>query len=130
MADLPRTADCVIIGGGVHGASLAYHLARKKAGRVVLIEKKFIASGPTGRSTALVRGFYGMDFFTRTGTAAVAVFRGWSEIVGGGDPGFRPVGLLVLAGPDEAPHLRANAERAQALGASVKLISPADAKAI
>ena len=46
MADLPRIADVVIIGGGVHGASLACHLARKKAGRVVLIEKKFIASGP------------------------------------------------------------------------------------
>ncbi|HXJ82086.1 MAG TPA: FAD-binding oxidoreductase [Candidatus Methylomirabilis sp.] len=130
MADLPATADIVIVGGGVHGASLLYHLARKKAGRVVLIEKKFIASGPTGRSTALVRGFYGMDFFTRTGTAAVAAFRGWSEMVGGGDPGFRPVGLLVLAGPDEAPHLRANAQRAQALGARVTLISPADAQAI
>ena len=51
MADLPATADIVIVGGGVHGASLAYHLARKKAGRVVLIEQKFIASGPTGRST-------------------------------------------------------------------------------
>ena len=40
MAGVPRTADVVIVGGGVHGASLAYHLARKKAGRVVLIEKK------------------------------------------------------------------------------------------
>src|SRR5262245_21619626 len=79
MAELPGTADIVVIGGGVHGASAAYHLARKKAGRVVLVEKKFVASGPTGRSTALVRGFYGMDFFTRTGTAAVAVFRDWQN---------------------------------------------------
>src|SRR5215510_12517046 len=105
MAELPGTADIVVIGGGVHGASITYHLARKKAGRVVLIEKKFVASGPTGRSTALVRGFYGMDFFTRTGTAAVAVFRDWQQLIGSGDPGFRPVGLLVLAGPDEAEHL-------------------------
>src|SRR5215468_7137356 len=130
MAELPGTADIVVIGGGVHGASTAYHLARKKAGRVVLIEKKFVASGPTGRSTALVRGFYGMDFFTRTGTAAVTVFRDWNETIGAGDPGFRPVGLLVLAGPNEAPHLRANAARAQALGARVKLMSPDDARAI
>ena len=55
MADIPRAADVVVIGGGVHGASLAYHLARKKAGRVVLVERKFLASGPTGRSSALVR---------------------------------------------------------------------------
>ena len=130
MAELPATADIVIIGGGVHGASLAYHLARKKAGRITLIEKKFIASGPTGRSTALVRGFYGMDFFTRTGTAAVAVFRDWSEVIGGGDPGFRPVGLLVLAGAGDAPHLERNALRARQLGARVSLISSREVRAL
>jgi len=130
MAELPGTADIVVIGGGVHGASAAYHLARKKAGRVVLIEKKFVASGPTGRSTALVRGFYGMDFFTRTGTAAVAVFRDWPNVVGGGDPGFRPVGLLVLAGPDESAHLERNARHAKSIGSDVTLISPAEVKAI
>src|SRR2546425_8083360 len=131
MVDLPRTADVVIVGGGVHGASLAYHLARKKAGRVVLIEKKFVASGPTGRSTALVRRFYAMDFFTRTASAAAEVFRHWKDVVGGdGDPGFQKVGLLALAGPDKAPHLRHNALQAQKLGAGVALVSPADVKAL
>jgi sarcosine oxidase subunit beta len=130
MAVVPATADAVIVGGGVHGASLAYHLARKQAGRVVLIEKKFVASGPTGRSTALVRGFYAMDFFTRTGTAAISVFRDWRDVIGDGDPGFRPVGLLVLAGEQDAVHLRANATRARALGAAVSLIARAEAKAI
>src|SRR5439155_386001 len=126
MADVPKTADIVIIGGGVHGASLAYHFARKKAGRVVLIEKKFTASGPTGRSTALVRRFYAMDFFTRTASAAAEMFRHWKDVVGGdGDPGFQQVGMLVLAGPDTAPYLRHNALRARELGAGVALLSPA-----
>ena len=127
----PRVADVVVIGGGVHGASLAYHLARKKAGRVVLVEKKFIASGPTGRSTALVRGFYAMDFFTRTGSAAAEVFRRWRDVIGGdGGPGFQQVGMLVLAGPDHAPHLRHNALRAREIGAKVALISAAEVKAL
>jgi sarcosine oxidase subunit beta len=131
MADVARTADIVIIGGGVHGASLAFHLARKKAGRVLLIEKKFIASGPTGRSTALVRRFYAMDFFTRTASAAAEMFRHWKDVVGGdGTPGFQPVGMLALAGPDTAPHLRENARHAQALGAGVRLIEPAEVKAL
>ena len=127
----PRAADIVVIGGGVHGASLAYHLARKKAGRVVLVEKKFIASGPTGRSTALVRGFYAMDFFTRTSSAAAEVFRHWPDVIGGdGGPGFQQVGMLALAGPDHAPHLRHNALRAQEIGAKVALISAAEVKAL
>ena len=129
MVDLPRTADIVIIGGGVHGASLAYHLARKKAGRVVLIEKKFVASGPTGRSTALVRRFYAMDFFTRTASAAAEVFRHWKDVIGGdGDPGFQQVGLLALAGSDKALHLRHNVMQAQKLGTAVTLVSPAEVK--
>src|SRR5213593_2585420 len=131
MVDVPRSADVVIIGGGVHGASLAYHLARKRAGRVVLIEKKFIASGPTGRSTALVRRFYAMDFFTRTSSAAAEVFRHWPDVIGGdGNPGFQQVGMLVLAGPDKVDHLRHNALQAQKVGAAVALISPAEVKAL
>src|SRR2546423_7910283 len=104
MVDVPKTADIVIIGGGVHGASLAYHFARKKAGRVVLIEKKFIASVPTGRSTALVRRFYAMDFFTRTASAAAEIFRHWRAVIRGHSaPRFRPGGLLGVARARQRP---------------------------
>ncbi len=131
MTEVPKTADVVIVGGGVHGASLAYHLARKNAGRVVLVEKKFIAAGPTGRSTALVRRFYAMDFFTLTASRAAEMFRHWRDVIGGdGDPGFRQVGMLVLADDADAPHLRHNALRAQKLGAGVALLSPAEVKAL
>ena len=129
MAELPRTAEVVIIGGGVHGASLAYHLARRKIGRVVLVERKWLASGPTGRSTALVRRFYGHDFFTRTANAAADVFQRWDERIGG-DPGYRQVGYLVLTAADEAEHLARNARRAQALGARVALLNPAEVAAL
>ena len=130
MADVPRTADVVVVGGGVHGATLAYHLARKKAGRVVLLERKFLASGPTGRSSALVRRFYAMDFLTRTANASADVFQRWSEVVGGGDPGFRQVGLLWLAGADEAPHLRENVRRAQGLGVQLTLLAAEDLRGL
>jgi sarcosine oxidase, subunit beta len=130
MADVPRTADVVVVGGGVHGASVAYHLARRRAGRVVLVERKFLASGPTGRSSALVRRFYGMDFLTRTGNASADIFQRWADQIGGGDPGFRQVGILWLAGPDRAAYLEANVGRARGLGVQVNLVTPADVRAL
>jgi sarcosine oxidase subunit beta len=126
MTDLPRTADVVVIGGGVHGASIACALARRGAGRVVLVERKFLASGPTGRSSALVRRFYAMDFLTRTGNASATTFQRWTDVIGGGDPGFRQVGVLWLGGADTVEHLRTNAARARELGAQVETVTPDD----
>ena len=129
MPNVPRTADVVVIGGGVHGASVAYHLARRGAGRVVLLERKFLASGPTGRSSALVRRFYAMPFLTRTANGSADVYRHWAERVGGGDPGFRQVGILWLVGEDRAANLRANVQRARSLGANVGVVEPAEIRA-
>ncbi|HEY7140381.1 MAG TPA: FAD-binding oxidoreductase [Methylomirabilota bacterium] len=130
MADLPRTADVVVVGGGVHGASVAYHLARRGARRVVLVERKFLASGPTGRSSALVRRFYAMEFLTRTANTSATVFQHWAERIGGGDPGFRQVGILWLVGPDRMDNLRANVRRARELGANVVTQTPAEVRTL
>jgi glycine/D-amino acid oxidase-like deaminating enzyme len=129
VSDLPRTADAVVVGGGVHGASVAYHLVRRGARHVVLLERKFLASGPTGRSSALVRRFYAMDFLTRTANASADVFRHWGEQVGG-DPGFRQVGVLWLADAARAENLRANVARARALGVNVVPLPPAEIRAL
>ncbi len=130
MTDLPRSADAVVVGGGVHGASVAYHLARRGARRVVLLERKFLASGPTGRSSALVRRFYAMDFLTRTANLSATAFQQWAEKIGGGDPGFRQVGILWLAGRDRAEHLRANVHRARELGVNVEALTPSEVHAL
>ena len=130
MPNVPRAADVVVVGGGVHGASVAYHLARRGARKVVLVERKFLASGPTGRSSALVRRFYAMPLLTRTANGSADVFRHWGERVGGGDPGFRQVGILWLVGPDRAANLRANVQRARELGADVRVLEPAEVHAL
>ena len=131
MADLPRTADVVVVGGGVHGASVAYHLAHRRAGRVVLVERKFLASGPTGRSSALVRRFYAMDFLTRTGQCLRASIPAVVRRDRRRRPGL-PSGRDPLArrGPTGRPTSRENVRRARALGVQVNLLTPGELKAL
>src|SRR5207248_2422464 len=55
---MANTADILIVGGGVIGSSIAFHLARRKAGRVLLLEKAYLAAGSSGKSGAIVRQHY------------------------------------------------------------------------
>ena len=52
------TTDVVIIGGGVIGASIAFHLAARGMRDVIVVEKSSVASGATGKSSACVRQHY------------------------------------------------------------------------
>ena len=58
---MKSSADIVIIGGGVIGCSIAYNLAKRGCGNVVLLEKNFLTSGSTGRSGRGVRLQFGLE---------------------------------------------------------------------
>jgi glycine/D-amino acid oxidase-like deaminating enzyme len=51
---MKNTAEVVIIGGGIQGISLAYHLARRGLTDVCLVEMKELGSGSSGRSAAII----------------------------------------------------------------------------
>ena len=86
----------MIIGGGVHGCSLAFHLAREKAGRVVLLEKKHVASGPTAQSGAMIRALFDAKVYVELVMATTRMFEQWDDLVGG-DGGFVQDGFLRIA---------------------------------
>ena len=79
MADV---YDVIIIGGGIHGASLAFHLSQRNV-KVVVLERRFLAAGATGRSSGLVRMHYDLEPESRLAWASFQYFRNWSELVGG-----------------------------------------------
>ena len=54
----PKTADFIVIGTGVIGSSIAFHLMKRNAGRVLILDKNLAAQGGSSRSSALVRMHY------------------------------------------------------------------------
>lgn len=91
---LPSTADVVVIGGGIMGASIAWQLALRNTGRVLLIERNILAAGASGRTGALLRQHYTNLPEASLAARSLAVFRHWNETVGG-DCGFQQTGLIV-----------------------------------
>ncbi len=116
------TADIIIIGGGVMGASIAYHIAKQGSGRIVLLERQGICNGTTGRSGAIVRQHYSNDFTIRMAKESLAVFQHFDEVVGG-DCGFLPTGMIVMVDEQGADVLRANVIMQQEQGVDTRLIS-------
>src|SRR5574342_1280196 len=104
---MAETADVVVVGGGVNGASIAYALASRGVERVVLLEKGAMASGASGRSSALVRMHYTNEWDARLAWASFPIFARWPEIMGG-EPVFTRTGFVNLVGPEHADCLRKN----------------------
>ncbi len=119
------TADVVVIGGGVQGASLAFHLA-SRGSKVVVVERTTVAAGATGRSSGLVRIYYDLLAEARLAATAFPWFRDWAERVGG-DCGFTKTGFLWIEPGDAAERVRANVESHRAIGATSRVV---DAPAI
>ena len=73
---MEKTAEFVVIGGGILGASTAHFLAKKGIGKVVLLEKQELASGSTGHSAANVRTYYSNPVTAQLAWRAVHMFEG------------------------------------------------------
>jgi len=117
MAD---TADVIIIGAGIHGASLAFHLAERGV-KAVVLEKATVASGATGRSSGMVRMHYDVEADARLAWRSHAYFSDWEHRVGG-ESGFTNVGFLQMVPPEEADALRHNVAMQQRIGIETGLV--------
>lgn len=120
---LPRTAEVVVIGGGVNGASTAFQLTRRGVRDVVLLERRQLGAGATGKSGALVRAHYSNVPETRLTLESLKIFRNWGEAVGHGDPGFEATGFVRVVRPQDEAKLRANVAAQQALGGDTRVVT-------
>jgi len=127
MSAFPKTADIVIIGAGVMGASLAFHLSKRKAGQIIVIDKDHVGRGGSGRSSALIRMHYSYPPEVQLAVESLKIFQNWQKIVG--TPGdFRKTGFVRIVAPTETERLRANVDMQRKLGVKVRLITRAELK--
>lgn len=118
-----ESADVVIIGAGVNGASLAFHLTRMGVRKVIILEKRVAASGATGLSSGLVRMHYANEVEARLAWSSFAYFRNWADMVGG-ECGFAETGFIRTVAPKNNAKLRANVTMLQRIGVDTCLITP------
>jgi len=119
---MPRRADVIVVGGGANGTSTAYHLAARGV-RSLLLERRHLAAGATGKSGSLVRMHYTNEAESRLAFESLKIFREFRNIVGG-DCGFDPIGFLQMVGPGFEAALERNVARQQRLGIGTQVVSP------
>ena len=125
----PKTADIVILGAGVMGASIAFHLARRNAGKILVIEKDHVGRGGSGRSSALVRMHYSFPQEVQLALVSLRIFQNWPEVVG--EPGdFRKTGFVRIVHSNESGRLKQNVAMQQKLGVNVELITRQELRAL
>jgi sarcosine oxidase, subunit beta len=126
---LPQTADVVILGAGVMGTSIAFQLAKRNAGRIVVVDKDHVGHGGSGRSSALVRMHYSFPPEVELALISLSMFQNWKEIVG--SPGdFRRTGFVRIVHPNETERLKLNVEMQRKLGVKVELIDKHQLRAL
>jgi len=125
---LPRTASIVIIGGGVVGCSIAYHLAGRGVRDVVVIERETVGSGTTSKAAGGIRAQFPTETEIRFSLEAIEVFERFEEEFGV-DPGYKKIGYLFLVSdPDDLRGFEPRIALQRRLGVDVRVIAPADAK--
>jgi sarcosine oxidase subunit beta len=121
VSEMSETADVIVVGAGVQGASVAFHLARRGAS-VLVLERATIASGATGRSSGFVRMHYDLESDARLAWASFPYFRDWGDVVGAGDCGFVRTGFMQAMPERMADRLRANVEMQQSIGIPTRIV--------
>ncbi len=123
---MPTTTDVIVVGGGINGVSIAFNLS-KRGIKVTLVEKTFIAGGPTGRSSAIIRQHYSNEATARMALRSLRVFQNFDNVVGG-ECDFRQTGFMLGARATDVTLLKANVALQQKVGINTRIISAEEMK--
>jgi len=129
MPDLPTSAQVVIIGGGVIGCSVAYHLTKAGWTDVVLLERKQLTSGTTWHAAGLIAQLRATANMTKLAKYSQELY-GNLEAETGVATGFKRVGSITAAlTAERLEELHRQVAMARAFGVEVEEIGPNEVKA-
>ena len=120
---LPKHAQVIVIGGGIHGCSVAYHLAKEGWTDVVLLERKQLTSGTTWHAAGLVGQLQGSHATTAFAKYSIELLEE-IEAETGQNPGYRRSGSISIAVNDERmAELKRKADFASLFGIDANYLS-------
>ncbi|HVH32104.1 MAG TPA: FAD-binding oxidoreductase [bacterium] len=119
------TADVVIIGGGSTGTSVAFQLARRRYGKVILVERETVGAGPTAKTIGIVRLHYSYEPLIRLASRSRDLFGQFEELTGA-VADFTRCGFLLLAAEGGMPVVRANVDLQHRLGVHSAIMTPSE----
>jgi len=123
---IPRHARCVIIGGGIVGCSVAYHLAKLGWKDIVLLERGQLTCGTTWHAAGLVAQLRATHNLTRLARYSIDLYAGL-EAETGQATGFRQNGAITVADNNERfEELKRSASMGRCFGVDVDVITPGE----
>lgn len=125
---MKRQAEVVVIGGGVIGTSIAYHLARAGVRDVILVERDELAAGSTSKAAGGVRAQFSDGLNVQLGARSLEAFARFEEDTGY-DIGLHRVGyLFLLSTPEDVASFEAGVRLQNSLNVPSRMIDPAEAR--
>ena len=120
-------ADAVVIGGGIVGASIAYHLARKKAGKIILLEREILlGTGSTGRCAGGFRCQFSTEINVRLSLLSVPRILAFQDELDWPVDVHQDGYLFLLTGPEEVDAFRKSIALQNSLGAPSEFLEPGE----
>lgn len=104
------------------GASIAFHLARRGVGKIMMLEKRFVGAGSTGKSGAIIRQHYSHPLTTAMARQGLRFFEQFSERVGATQV-FTRAGMAIVVARADRERLEANVAMQRQVGVDVRIVS-------
>src|SRR2546423_13921867 len=125
-----RTADVVIVGGGIIGASIAYHLTKKGVRDILVLERARLGSGSTGKNAGGIRLQFSSEINVELSQRSLPHIERFADEIGT-DPHFHQVGYLFLISEDrDVDAFERSLAMWSRLGVPARKVSAAEAKAL